>query len=72
MWTLRRSAAGHCPPLLITPDGQARCLSVDPDVPRSVDPGLPLGVDIVVPRRDHLDPVKAGSTVFLFTSSPIG
>ncbi|MEV6992724.1 PP2C family protein-serine/threonine phosphatase [Streptomyces sp. NPDC093228] len=62
-WMLRWSSAGHCPPLLITPEGQARCLSIDPD--------LPLGVDTVVPRRDHLHPVPAGSTVVLFTDGLI-
>ncbi|MFD0505251.1 PP2C family protein-serine/threonine phosphatase [Streptomyces chiangmaiensis] len=63
IWTLRWSSAGHCPPMLITPDGQARYLSVDSD--------LPLGVDITVPRRDHTHPVPAGSTVVLFTDGLI-
>ncbi|MFB7292254.1 PP2C family protein-serine/threonine phosphatase [Actinacidiphila glaucinigra] len=63
IWTLRWSSAGHCSPIVITPDGQARYLSIDPD--------LPLGVDTAVPRRNHLHPVPAGSTLVLFTDGLI-
>jgi hypothetical protein len=62
-WKLRWSSAGHCPPLLITPDGHAQCLSVGPDVP--------LGVDVTLPRHDHTHPVPVGSTVVLFTDGLI-
>ncbi|MGK4585357.1 PP2C family protein-serine/threonine phosphatase [Kitasatospora sp. HPMI-4] len=58
-WTLRWSTAGHPPPLLITPDHQARYLHADPD--------LPLGVDTAQPRTDHTHPMPAGSTVIFFT-----
>lgn len=54
-WTLRWSSAGHCPPVLITPDGHAQCLAAQPDVP--------LGVDIALPRHDYTHPVPVGSTV---------
>ncbi|WP_329528633.1 PP2C family protein-serine/threonine phosphatase [Streptomyces sp. NBC_01462] len=63
MRTLRWSSAGHSPPVITSPGGQARCLSVGLE--------LPLGVGIAVPRRDHLDPVPAGSTVVLFTDGLI-
>ncbi|MFF2147170.1 PP2C family protein-serine/threonine phosphatase [Kitasatospora sp. NPDC058190] len=59
LWTLRWSTAGHPPPLLLTPDHQARYLHADPD--------LPLGVDTAQPRADHTHPVSAGSTVIFFT-----
>lgn len=62
-WTLRWSVAGHCPPLLITPDRQAQYLFVEPDVP--------LGVDSTLPRHDHTHPVPAGSTIVLFTDGLI-
>ncbi|MFB7293558.1 PP2C family protein-serine/threonine phosphatase [Actinacidiphila glaucinigra] len=62
-WTVRWSTAGHCSPLLITPDGQARYLSAEPD--------LPLGVDTTQPRRDHIHHMPAGSTLVLFTDGLI-
>lgn len=58
-WTLRWSNAGHPPPLLLPPDGPARCLEAEP--------GLPLGVDARMSRPDHSCPLPAGSTVVLFT-----
>ncbi|MET8565141.1 SpoIIE family protein phosphatase [Streptomyces flaveolus] len=58
-WTLRWSTAGHLPPLLITPDGQAAYLHAEPDVPR--------GVDTDPPRPDHDHPLSAGATVIFFT-----
>ncbi len=62
-WTLRWSTAGHPPPLLLTPDHQARYLYTDPD--------LPLGVDTAQPRTDHTHPVPVGSTVIFFTDGLI-
>ncbi|GAA4671420.1 hypothetical protein GCM10023347_26590 [Streptomyces chumphonensis] len=53
------SAAGHPPPLLITPDGSARVLEGEP--------GLPLGVDLAHPRPDHEVAVAPGSTLVLYT-----
>lgn len=58
-WTLRWSTAGHPPPLLLTPDNQARYLHADPD--------LPLGVDVAQPRNDHTHPMPDSSTVIFFT-----
>ncbi|ARF53361.1 PP2C family protein-serine/threonine phosphatase [Streptomyces gilvosporeus] len=58
-WTLRWSTAGHPPPLLLTPDRQARYLPADPDVP--------LGVDTAQPRHDHTHPLPAGATLVFFT-----
>jgi Stage II sporulation protein E (SpoIIE)/GAF domain len=58
-WTLRWSTAGHLPPLLITPDHQARYLRASPD--------LPLGVDTAFPRHDHIHHLPAGAIVILFT-----
>ncbi|MGW6395202.1 PP2C family protein-serine/threonine phosphatase [Streptomyces sp. NPDC055103] len=58
-WQLHWSSAGHLPPLLLTPDGRARYLDTDPD--------LPLGVDPDHPRTDHTCPLPRGSTVVLFT-----
>lgn len=58
-WRLRWSNAGHPPPLLVTPDHQARFLAAQPD--------LPLGVDTTVARRDHTCPVPPGSTVIFYT-----
>lgn len=58
-WRLRWSTAGHPPPLLLTPDGQARYLAAQPD--------LPIGVDTGMPRRDHTRSLTPGSTVILYT-----
>ncbi|MGW5114257.1 PP2C family protein-serine/threonine phosphatase [Streptomyces noursei] len=58
-WTLRWSTAGHPPPLLLAPDGQARYLRAEPD--------LPLGVDTAQARTDHTHPVPGGSTLIFFT-----
>ncbi|MEW2289943.1 PP2C family protein-serine/threonine phosphatase [Streptomyces sp. NPDC047841] len=63
IWTLRWSSAGHCPPILVTPDRHAHSLAIDSD--------LPLDVDIAVPRRDHTHTVPAGSTIVLFTDGLI-
>ncbi|MFB7225370.1 PP2C family protein-serine/threonine phosphatase [Streptomyces sp. NPDC056227] len=62
-WTLRWSTAGHPPPLVFTPDGQARYLHADPD--------LPLGVDTTQPRHDHTQHLPAGTTVIFFTDGLI-
>ncbi|MFF4747603.1 MULTISPECIES: PP2C family protein-serine/threonine phosphatase [unclassified Streptomyces] len=58
-WRLHWSSAGHFPPLLVTPDGQARYLYADP--------GVPLGVDTSLPRPDHTHPLPPGATVVFFT-----
>lgn len=58
-WRLHWSAAGHLPPLLITPDGHTEYLDVEP--------GLPLGVDLDEDRPDDTHPVPAGATVLFFT-----
>jgi serine phosphatase RsbU (regulator of sigma subunit) len=63
VWTLRWSCAGHCPPVLVTPDRKAHSLVIDSD--------LPLGVDTDVPRRDHTHTVPTGSTIVLFTDGLI-
>ncbi|MEU4586103.1 PP2C family protein-serine/threonine phosphatase [Kitasatospora aureofaciens] len=62
-WTLRWSTAGHPPPLLLTPDHQARYLHADPD--------LPLGVDVTQPRNDHTHTMPAGATVIFYTDGLI-
>ncbi|MEU6347009.1 GAF domain-containing SpoIIE family protein phosphatase [Streptomyces sp. NPDC046977] len=58
-WTLTWSTAGHPPPLLVTPDGQARYLALEPD--------LPLGVDPLGHRCDHTRRLPPGTTVVLYT-----
>ncbi|MFC5203857.1 PP2C family protein-serine/threonine phosphatase [Streptomyces kaempferi] len=58
-WRLRWSTAGHPPPLLLTPDGQARYLAAQPD--------LPIGVDTGITRRDHTRRLPPGSTVIFYT-----
>jgi serine phosphatase RsbU (regulator of sigma subunit) len=58
-WRLHWSAAGHVPPLLISPGRRAVYLFAEP--------GLPLGVDTEQPRPDHIRPLPPGSTVVLFT-----
>lgn len=54
------ASAGHLPPLLATPDHQARYL-------HRQDTGLPLGVDPTLPRPDHEEALPAGSTLLLHT-----
>jgi hypothetical protein len=58
-WSMSWSSAGHLPPLLLAPDGAARFLEVDVD--------LPLGVDARLPRHDHRRALPAGATLVLFT-----
>lgn len=58
-WTLQWSTAGHLPPLLITPDGQARYLHAEP--------GLPLAVSTELPRPDHTQALPPGATVVFYT-----
>jgi serine phosphatase RsbU (regulator of sigma subunit) len=59
-WRLWWAAAGHFPPLLITPDRRARYL-------RRADTGVPLGVDPGLPRPDHEQTLTTGSTLLMFT-----
>ncbi|ONK12481.1 GAF domain-containing SpoIIE family protein phosphatase [Streptomyces sp. MP131-18] len=58
-WRLRWSNAGHLPPLLLRPDGQARYLDAEPGVPLGVDPG--------VDRPEHVQALPWGATVLLYT-----
>jgi serine phosphatase RsbU (regulator of sigma subunit) len=58
-WGLRRSSAGHFPPLLITRDHRAEYLHAEP--------GLPLGVDPEQPRSDHVCSLPSGGIVVFFT-----
>ncbi|PIB04055.1 hypothetical protein B1C81_34830 [Streptomyces sp. HG99] len=58
-WRLRWSAAGHVPPLLLTPELRAEYLIAEP--------GLPLGVDPEMPRPDHSHFLPPGATVVFFT-----
>ncbi|MBF8189061.1 SpoIIE family protein phosphatase [Nonomuraea sp. K274] len=58
-WRLRWASAGHLPPLLITPGGEASYLPTDS--------GPPIGVDVNLPRADHGHIIAPGSTVLMFT-----
>jgi serine phosphatase RsbU (regulator of sigma subunit) len=58
-WTLRWSTAGHLPPLVLTPDGQARYLQAEP--------GLPLAVSTDFRRPDHVFRLPPQATVVFFT-----
>jgi serine phosphatase RsbU (regulator of sigma subunit) len=60
---LRWSSAGHHPPLLLTPDGEARMLRTPPDVL--------LGVLPDTARRDHEVGLPPGSSVVLYTDGLI-
>jgi serine phosphatase RsbU (regulator of sigma subunit) len=56
---LHWASAGHPPPLVTTPDGQAHHLEGES--------GLPLGVDPDHARPDHTCRLQPGSTVVLYT-----
>ncbi|MFF4535803.1 SpoIIE family protein phosphatase [Streptomyces aureus] len=60
-WTLRWTSAGHPPPLLLPPDGDAQYLEAGQ--------GLILGapVDTGVGRPDATHPLPPGSTLLLYT-----
>ncbi|MFE5208008.1 PP2C family protein-serine/threonine phosphatase [Streptomyces sp. NPDC056600] len=58
-WDLHWCVAGHYPPLVIQPDGQAEYLLHEP--------GLPLGVDPAMDRPDHRRRLPPGATVVFFT-----
>ncbi|GHD30791.1 SpoIIE family protein phosphatase [Streptomyces galbus] len=60
---LHHSSAGHLPPLLITPAGQARYL----DGGR----GVLIGMDPDLPRPSACEPLPPGSTLLLFTDGLI-
>ncbi|MEV7652881.1 GAF domain-containing SpoIIE family protein phosphatase [Streptomyces anulatus] len=62
-WDVHWCSAGHLPPLVITPGGQAAYLSGEPGVPLAVDPALP--------RPDHRTGLPPGSTVVFFTDGLI-
>ncbi|WP_432537212.1 SpoIIE family protein phosphatase [Kineococcus arenarius] len=57
--TLRWSNAGHPPPILLDPDGDARLLSTEPD--------LFLGLDPATARHDHVVELAPNATVVLYT-----
>jgi serine phosphatase RsbU (regulator of sigma subunit) len=57
---MRWASAGHPPPVVVTPDGEARLLE---DAPAD----LLLGVSPESARQDRLTPLPAGSTVLLYT-----
>ena len=57
--TFRWSSAGHLPPLLIQPDGEAELLRRPSD--------LLLGLAPDIPRQDHSVPLHPGATVLLYT-----
>ncbi|NUU20554.1 MAG: SpoIIE family protein phosphatase [Streptomycetaceae bacterium] len=57
--TLHWAAAGHPPPLVVTPGRRPRYLVGEP--------GPPLGVDPDLPRGDHREDLPAGSSVLLYT-----
>ncbi|MGW7467613.1 PP2C family protein-serine/threonine phosphatase [Streptomyces xantholiticus] len=56
---LHGASAGHLPPLVVTPDHQARY--------PATDSGLPLGVDPGLPRRDQSEILPTGSTLLMHT-----
>ncbi|MCF6524143.1 PP2C family protein-serine/threonine phosphatase [Streptomyces sp. JJ36] len=58
-WRLHWCSAGHPPPLVLDPRGEAHYAPTDP--------GLPLGVDATLPRTDQWLPLPPGATVLLFT-----
>ncbi|MFI8195427.1 PP2C family protein-serine/threonine phosphatase [Streptomyces sp. NPDC085942] len=62
-WNLHWCSAGHLPPLVIMPDGQADYLPGEPGVPLTVDPALL--------RPDHHIRLPAGATVVFFTDGLI-
>ncbi|MFW3169844.1 SpoIIE family protein phosphatase [Geodermatophilus sp. CPCC 206100] len=57
---LRWSSAGHPPPVVVTPDGEARVLAGRPA-------DLLLGVAPETSRSDRVEVLPSGSTVFLYT-----
>jgi serine phosphatase RsbU (regulator of sigma subunit) len=62
-WVLHWCSAGHFPPLVLLPDGQAEYLLHEP--------GVPLGVDPALPRPDHRRRLPAGATVVFFTDGVV-
>lgn len=62
--TVTWSAAGHPPPLLLSPDGSAALLEHTPA-------DLLLGVDPDTPGRDHTTVLPAGSSVLLYSDGLI-
>ncbi len=60
---LRWTSAGHLPPVLVEPTGEARVLSAIPD--------LLLGVRASSARHDHEVVLRPGSTVVLYTDGLI-
>ena len=60
---LRWSNAGHPPPLLISPEGGVTVLEREPD--------LLLGLDPSAPRADHVQELRPGATVVLYTDGLI-
>ncbi|MGW1877882.1 SpoIIE family protein phosphatase [Streptomyces sp. NPDC001975] len=60
-WTLRWTSAGHPPPLLLTPNGQARYLEAG----QGILLGAFLGTE--TSRPDATQPLPPGSTLLLYT-----
>jgi GAF domain-containing protein/anti-sigma regulatory factor (Ser/Thr protein kinase) len=61
--TLRVVSAGHVPPLLVTPDGEARLLPVEGD--------LPLGVSRSAAYHEHEFPLRTGSRIVMVTDGAV-
>ncbi|WP_181448512.1 PP2C family protein-serine/threonine phosphatase [Nonomuraea aridisoli] len=59
MRRLRWASAGHLPPLLVTPGGEASYLPTDS--------GPPIGVGVDMARAEHEHVIAPGSTVLMFT-----
>ncbi|MFF1459485.1 PP2C family protein-serine/threonine phosphatase [Streptomyces sp. NPDC058330] len=62
-WLMRWSNAGHPPPLVLLPDGDACYLEAEP--------GVPLGVDADLGRPDHTYALAPGSTVIMYTDGVV-
>lgn len=64
-WRLRWTNAGHPPPLLLTPTGQAAFLATDEAH------GIMIGVDPTTPQPEHHHTLEPGSTLLLYTDGLI-
>ncbi|KIF72926.1 hypothetical protein QR77_00690 [Streptomyces sp. 150FB] len=64
-WRLSWTNAGHPPPLLLTPDGDA--VYLDPETVH----GIMIGVDHTQPQTEHVQVLRPGSTLLLYTDGLI-